>query len=196
MTNLRIFLVSCLAIACFSVQSAYAQKGGVMLYGSFNYHETEAGHQLSAAPLGLGYFFNNNMNVGFNYGFNNVKNKVLDFTDHFHEVGPFYSNTWPLGKHFNLIGQVEAHYIWGNEHVVNAGDVMTDGSYNGYLLRAYPLVGISLGKGWALKAKVAELSYKKKHSKDASIASDHEIITGINGSTVGLGISKNLFIKG
>ncbi|MNU03490.1 hypothetical protein D3C72_2475370 [compost metagenome] len=59
----------------------------------------------------------------------------------------------------------------------------------------YPLVGIALGKGWALKAKVAELSYKKKNSKDAAIPSDHEVITGINGSTVGLGLSKNLFIK-
>lgn len=196
MKNLKLFLGYCLAIACFSIQSAYAQKGGIMLYGSFNYHETEGGHQLSAAPLGFGYFFNNDMNVGLNYGFNTSKNKALDFTDHFHEVGPFYSNTWPLGKHFNLIGQVEAHYIWGNEHVVTAADVMTDGSYNGYLLRAYPLVGISLGKGWALKAKVAELSYKKKRSKDASIPNDYEIITGINGSTVGLGISKNLFVKG
>jgi len=59
----------------------------------------------------------------------------------------------------------------------------------------YTLEGIALGKGWALKAKVAELSYIKRNSKDAAIPNDHELITGINGSTVGLGLSKNLFIK-
>lgn len=193
MKNLKIFLSCCLAIVCFTIQSAYAQKGGIMLYGSLNYHETADGHQFSAAPLGVGYFFNNNMNVGLNYGFNTSKNTVLDFTDHFHEVGPFYSNTWPLSEHFMLIGQVDAHYLWGNEHVVDAGGAMIDGSYNGYLFRVYPLVGINLGKGWALKAKVAELSYKKTHSKNVAIPNDHEIITGINGATVGLGLSKNLF---
>ncbi len=193
MKNLKIFLGCCLAIACFSIQSASAQKGGIMLYGSLNYHETTAGHQFSAAPVGVGYFFNDNMNVGINYGFNNAYTKALDFTDHSHEVGPFYSNTWPLGEHFMLIGQVDAHYIWGDQHVVNASGGMVDGSYNGFLFRVYPLVGIDLGKGWALKAKVAELSYKKKHGKDAVIPNDHEVITGINGSTVGLGLSKNLF---
>ncbi|MDR2269436.1 MAG: hypothetical protein LBF27_00905 [Sphingobacterium sp.] len=194
MKKIKIFLGCCLAIAFFSVPSAYAQKGAIMLYGSLNYHETTAGHQFSAAPVGVGYFFNDNMNVGLNYGFNSSKNKALDFTDHSHEVGPFYSNTWPLSEHFMLIGQVDVHYLWGDQHV-DAGGTMVDGKYNGYLFRVYPLVGIALGKGWALKAKVAELSYKKTHSKDAAIPNNHEVITGINGSTVGIGLSKNLFIK-
>ncbi|MGJ1408584.1 hypothetical protein ACR78Z_02815 [Sphingobacterium thalpophilum] len=192
MKYIKIFLSTCLATACFSIHTAFAQKGGIMLYGSVNYHETTVGHQFGAAPVGIGYFFNDNMNVGVNYGFNTAYNKALDFTDHTHELGPFYSNTWPLGEHFMLIGQVDAHYLWGDQHVVGQ-EGPVDGKYNGFLFRVYPLVGINLGKGWALKAKVAELSYKKIHGKDAVLADDHEVITGINGSTVGLGLSKNLF---
>jgi len=194
MKNLKTFLGCCIAMACLTIQSAYAQKGGIMIYGALNYHETTAGHQFSAAPVGAAYFFTDNMNAGLNYGFNSVKDKALDFTDHSHEIGPFYSNTWPLSEHFMLIGQVDVHYLWGDQHVATGG-TMVDGKYNGYLFRVYPLVGIALGKGWALKAKVAELSYKKRNSKDAAIPNDHELITGINGSTVGLRLSKNLFIK-
>lgn len=63
-------------------------------------------------------------------------------------------------------------------------------NFNGHRLRAYPLVAIFLGGGWALKFKFAELSMLQTKTKQDGWTKTS--VAGINGSTFGVGISKNI----
>jgi hypothetical protein len=54
------------------------------------------------------------------------------------EAGVWYSPSLMLGKYFVLIGQVDAHYVWGQQMATTA-DAMQN--FNGFRLRAYPLIG-------------------------------------------------------
>jgi hypothetical protein len=62
-------------------------------------------------------------------------------------------------------------------------------NFNGFRLRAYPLIGILLGGGWALKFKFAELSMLQTKTKEEGWTKSY--VAGISGSTFGVGISKN-----
>jgi enoyl-CoA hydratase/carnithine racemase len=52
-----------------------------------------------------------------------------------------------------------------------------------------------LGHGWTLKAKFSELSFERTKGNNADHTIDKTFIAGINGSTLGMGMSKNLTFK-
>ncbi|MBO9618469.1 MAG: hypothetical protein J7539_05475, partial [Niabella sp.] len=179
------FLSILLLIAGLTVSyQGFAQQGDVMIYGSLNYqNHNKTGETFGANPIGAGYFFNNHVVAGINYAFNWEKNTNHDLIQRHHETGLFYSDSKMLGDHFVIIGQLDAHYVWGST------DLNTPAAYEykGYLLRLYPLVGVILGHGWTLKAKFCELSYQQTKGNDAAKTKDKLLIAGINGSTIGLG---------
>ncbi|SIQ46213.1 hypothetical protein SAMN05880574_11375 [Chryseobacterium sp. RU37D] len=164
-------------------------KGQFMVYGSLDYSKltTPSGSSstVSSAPIGLGYFFNNNDAAGINYAYmqNSVDHGVVYKQN---EAGIWYSPSVMLGKYFVLIGQIDAHYVWGQQ-LSSAMSSMEN--FNGYRLRAYPLIGILLGGGWALKFKFAELSMLQTKTKQEGWTKN--FVAGISGSTFGVGISKN-----
>ena len=165
-------------------------KGQFMVYGSLDYSKvttpSTTSSTVSSAPLGVGYFINNNDLIGVNYAYsqNSVDHNVVYKQN---EAGIWYSPSVMLGKYFVLIGQVDAHYVWGQQvgGMANAGME----NFNGYRLRAYPLIGILLGGGWALKFKFAELSMLQTKTKEEGWTKSY--VAGISGSTFGVGISKN-----
>lgn len=165
-------------------------KGQFMVYGSLDYSKisTPSGSSssVSSAPIGLGYFINNNDVIGVNYAYSqNAVNHNVIYKQN--ETGIWYSPSLTLGKYFLLIAQVDAHYVWGQQ-VTGTAETME--SFNGYRLRAYPLIGIVLGGGWALKFKFAELSMLQTKTKQEGWTKSY--VAGISGSTFGVGISKNL----
>ncbi|MCC3214889.1 hypothetical protein LIV57_06365 [Chryseobacterium sp. X308] len=165
-------------------------KGQFMVYGSLDYSKittsSSSSSTVSSAPLGVGYFINNNDLVGVNYAYsqNTVDHNVVYKQN---EAGIWYSPSVMLGKYFVLIGQVDVHYVWGQQ-LSTAADAMQN--FNGFRLRAYPLIGILLGGGWALKFKFAELSMLQTKTKEEGWTKSY--VAGISGSTFGGGISKNL----
>ncbi|WP_343610735.1 hypothetical protein [Chryseobacterium oranimense] len=165
-------------------------KGKFMVYGSLDYSKisTPSGSSssVSSAPIGLGYFINNNDVIGVNYAYSqNAVNHNVIYKQN--ETGIWYSPSLTLGKYFLLIAQVDAHYVWGQQ-VTGTAETMEN--FNGYRLRAYPLIGIVLGGGWALKFKFAELSMLQTKTKQEGWTKSY--VAGISGSTFGVGISKNL----
>lgn len=163
-------------------------KGQFMVYGSLDYSKittpSSSSSTVSSAPIGLGYFINNNDLVGVNYAYsqNSVDHNVVYKQN---EAGIWYSPSLMLGKYFVLIAQVDAHYVWGQQV---SGTAESMENFNGYRLRAYPLIGIVLGGGWALKFKFAELSMLQTKAKEGWTKT---YVAGISGSTFGVGISKN-----
>lgn len=171
-------------------------KGQFMLYGSLDYSKTNApGYQTSSfstspgagIPLGLGYFINNNDLIGVNYAFSSQKQSANNYSMKQNEAGIWYSPSMMIGKYFLLIAQVDAHYVWGSQGVDNPA------KFTGYRLRAYPMLGVLLGKGWALKFKFGELS--NLMTKPSNGASTNNFVAGLSGATFGTGISKNFNFK-
>lgn len=164
-------------------------KGQFMIYGSLDYSKvttpSSSSSTVSSAPIGLGYFINNNDLVGVNYAYsqNTVDHSVVYKQS---EAGVWYSPSLMLGKYFVLIAQVDAHYVWGQQV---SGTAESMENFNGFRLRAYPLIGIVLGGGWALKFKFAELSMLQTKTKEEGWTKTY--VAGISGSTFGVGISKN-----
>ncbi|UWY26969.1 hypothetical protein N4T20_14695 [Flavobacterium sp. TR2] len=192
MNTWKINLGLILLLVCGSLTAVSAQKGSLMLYGSLTYKDNNnTGSSFGANPIGVGYFFNDHVVAGMNYAFDREKNGLGNLTDSKHEIGPFYSDSWNIGEHFAIIAQADAHYVWGNT-LMNTPESY---SYNGYLGRIYPIVAVFLGNGWALKAKFCELSYENTTGNDANKTSNRTFIAGINGSTLGLGVSKNISFK-
>lgn len=186
--NLGLILVLVLA----TLSMARAQEGSLMLYGSLTYkNNNNTGSNFGANPIGLGYFFNDHVVAGMNFAFDKEKNGFGNLTDSKREIGPFYSDSWKIGDHFVIIAQFDAHYVWGNTLMNTMGSY----SYDGYLARIYPIVAVSLGHGWALKAKFCELSYEQTTGDDSNKTSNRTFIAGVNGSTFGLGVSKNISLK-
>lgn len=169
--------------------AAFAQKGSLMLYGSLNYRDNSQVKQFSTNPIGLGYFFNDHIVAGLNYGSDWQQDSERHLLQNRHEAGVFYSDSWALGKYFVFIAQLDLHGTWGKQPL---GDPAGLSSYHGYLGRLYPIVAINLGHGWALKAKFAELSYEHIKAKNEGIRGGHNLITGVNGATFGVGVSKNI----
>lgn len=163
-------------------------KGQFMVYGSLDYSKittpSSTSSTVSSAPIGLGYFINNNDVIGVNYAYsqNAVDHNVVYKQN---EAGIWYSPSLTLGKYFLLIAQIDAHYVWGQQVSTTAESME---NFNGYRLRAYPLIGIVLGGGWALKFKFAELSMLQTKAKEGWTKT---YVAGISGSTFGVGISKN-----
>lgn len=192
MNTWKINLSLILVLVSAALTTARAQEGSLMLYGSLTYkNNNNTGSSFGANPIGLGYFFNDHVVAGMNYAFDKEKNGLGNLTDSKHEVGPFYSDSWKIGDHFVIIAQLDAHYVWGNTLMNTIGTY----SYDGYLARAYPIVAVTLGHGWALKAKFCELSYEKTTGDDSNKTSNRTLIAGVNGSTFGLGVSKNISLK-
>ncbi|KAF2336992.1 hypothetical protein [Flavobacterium daemonense] len=192
MKNWKINLGLILLLICASFTTVHAQKGSLMLYGSLTYKDNNnTGSSFGANPVGVGYFFNDHVVAGMNFAFDQEKNAAGNLTDSKHEIGPFYSDSWSIGDHFAIIAQADAHYVWGNTLMNTPGSY----SYNGYLGRIYPIVAVFLGHGWALKAKFCELSYENTTGNDANKTSNRTFVAGINGSTLGLGVSKNISFK-
>lgn len=171
-------------------------KGQFMLYGSLDYSKTNspASHSSNFStspgagiPLGLGYFINNNDLIGVNYAFSVAKESRSNSSFRQHEAGIWYSPSVMIGKYFLLIAQVDAHYVWGSQE---AG---VKENFTGYRLRAYPMLGVLLGKGWALKFKFGELS--QLYTKPKNGSSTNTFVAGLSGSTFGTGISKNFNFK-
>lgn len=192
MNKYKVTLALCSMIFLLTFSSVYAQKGALMAYGSLNYrNNNNDGSSFGANPLGLGYFFNDHVVAGMNFAFDKEKNGLGDLTSNHYEVGPFYSDSWKIGDHFVLIAQVDAHYVWGN----TAMNLPSGYGYNGYLTRIYPIASVLLGHGWALKAKFCELSFQNTKGDDVNRTSDRTFVAGINGSTIGIGVSKNFSLK-
>lgn len=165
-------------------------KGQLMIYGSLDYSKTNtpsgSNSSVSSAPIGVGYFINNNDVIGVNYAYaQNVVNKGVVYKQN--EAGFWYSPSVTLGKYFALIAQVDAHYVWGQQ-ISDATSSMQN--FSGYRLRAYPLFAVFLGGGWALKFKFAELSMLQTKTKQDGWTEKY--VAGISGSTFGVGISKNI----
>lgn len=192
MNKIRFLCALCGIILTAMSGKSFGQKGEMMLYGSLNYHNNnQSGSGFSANPVGAGYFFNNHAVAGINYGFDLEKNAAHQTISYHHETGLFYSDSKMIGEHFVIIGQADAHYVWGSA-LNNTADAY---NYNGYLFRIYPLVGIVLGHGWALKAKFCELSFQRTKGNNAAKTIDRTIVAGVNGSTLGVGVSKNFSFK-
>lgn len=191
-TKLSAYLLVLLGLLLFH-KPAEAQQGSLMVYGSVNYQNNTSGKQFSTNPIGVGYFFNDHIVAGVNYGSNWQKDDSNTLIRNRHEAGIFYSDSWTLGDHFFFIAQVDLHGTWGKDQL---GDPSGDpSSYSGYLGRIYPIVGVNLGHGWALKAKFAELSYEHISPKNKDLASGHNFVAGVNGSTLGMGVSKNISLR-
>ncbi|MFC0778807.1 hypothetical protein [Flavobacterium sp. HJSW_4] len=192
MNTWKINLGLILLLICASLTTVHAQKGSLMLYGSLTYKDNNnTGSTFAANPIGVGYFFNDHVVAGMNFAFDQEKNALGNLTDSKREIGPFYSDSWNIGDHFGIIAQVDAHYVWGTTLMNTSGSY----NYDGYLGRIYPIVAVFLGHGWALKAKFFELSYEKTTGDDLNKTSNKTFIAGINGSTFGLGVSKNISLK-
>lgn len=192
MKKFKINFILFFMMLCASFSEVQAQEGSLMLYGSLTYKENNnSGSSFGANPIGLGYFFNDHVVAGMNFAFDQEKNGLGNLTDSRYEVGPFYSDSWKIGDYFYIIAQVDAHYVWGNA-MMNTTSAY---GYDGYLARAYPIVAVSLGHGWALKAKFCELSFESTTGDDSAQTKDHTFIAGINGSTLGIGVSKNISLK-
>lgn len=188
----KIASVLFIMLLCFWAKQSVAQKGAFMLYGSLNYqNNNNAGATFGANPIGLGYFFNDHVVAGANYGFAWEKNPNHDMLYSHHEAGPFYSDSWLLGQYFVLIAQLDTHYVWGQQ-AMQTSDAYR---YNGFLLRLYPIVGVMLGHGWTLKAKFSELSFERTKGNNPAHTVDKTFILGANGSTLGIGVSKNILFK-
>ena len=54
---------------------------------------------------------------------------------------------------------------------------------------------IDIRTGKILKAKFFELSYESTTGDDSAHTKDHTFIAGVNGSTLGIGVSKNISLK-
>lgn len=163
-------------------------KGQFMLYGSFDYSKSStpssSGSAVSSSPIGAGYWINNNDLIGVNYSYSQDKlNKNVISKQN--EAGLWYSPSVQIGKYFYLIAQVDAHFVWGQQQSTIDGAME---NFNGFRLRAYPMIGIVVGSGWALKFKFAELSTLQTKAKDGWSKS---YVAGVSGSTFGVGISKN-----
>lgn len=192
MKMFKISSILSLLVLCLFIEPLMAQQGAFMLYGSLNYqNNNNSGTTFGANPFGVGYFFNDHVVAGLNYGFSWQKNNAHDKLFDHHEIGPFYSDSWSLGKYFVFIAQVDAHYVWGDQNL----NTNTPYGYKGYLFRVYPLVSVVLGHGWALKAKFFELSFQRTKGDDMERTVDRTFIAGVNGSTIGLGVSKNISFK-
>ncbi len=172
-------------------------KGQFMMYGSLDYSRTNApGYRNSTfstspgagIPLGLGYFINNNDLIGVNYAFSSDKESSGNYFMKQHEAGVWYSPSMMIGKYFLLIAQFDAHYVWGSQGIGSITE-----KFSGYRLRAYPMLGVLLGHGWALKFKFGELS--NLMTKPKGMASTNNFTAGLSGATFGTGISKNFNFK-
>lgn len=186
-----VFLQSSQLFAQRLTASEDGPKGQFMLYGSLDYSKTNApdGHSSTFStspgagiPMGLGYFINNNDLIGVNYAFSISKQSNINYSYRQNEAGVWYSPSTMIGKYFLLIAQIDAHYVWGSQGIGQRQD------FTGYRLRAYPMLGVLLGKGWALKFKFGELSNLCIKPKGGS--STNNFVAGLSGSTFGTGISK------
>ena len=192
MNTYKINLILILVVLFAVFSEVQAQEGSLMLYGSLTYKDNNnTGSSFGANPIGLGYFFNDHVVAGMNFAFDNEKNGLGHLTDSKYEVGPFYSDSWKIGDYFVIIAQLDTHYVWGNTMMNTMGSY----SYDGYLVRAYPIIAIGLGHGWALKTKFCELSFASTTGNDANKTKDNTFIAGVNGSTLGIGVSKNISFK-
>lgn len=185
--------VGLLVAAFFLIHApTFAQKGSLMLYGSVNYQDNSQGKHFSTNPLGVGYFFNDHVVAGVNYGSDWHKDINHNLIQNRHEAGIFYSDSWALGKYFVFIAQLDLHGTWGQQDL---GDPAGPSRYSGYLARLYPIVTVNLGHGWALKAKFAELSYERVNPKNSATPNSHNFVLGVNGATLGMGVSKNIALR-
>ncbi len=180
-----------MSIGFFKTERAAAQTGSIMLYGSAGYHNIkDQFHEVHLNPLGVGYQFNDHVVAGGNVVYSRLKHEAGGPAENHYEAGPFYSYGVLVGEHFVLFGQVDAHYQWGNHQTATDADQ----DYNGYLFRVYPAVAIGLGNGWALKTLFGLASFN--HTKDKTSGHiNQEFNLGLNGSTVGVGVSKNIVFK-
>lgn len=174
-------------------------KGQLMIYGSLDYSKTSAPQNKSSSfstspnagiPLGIGYFLDNNNLIGVNMAFAWNRDAAGQPAFRQQEAGVWYSPSKQIGEHFLLIAQVDAHYVWGKSPGVPTGELTP---YQGYRLRAYPMLGVLLGKGWALKFKFGELSMLTTKAKGEGAV--HNYVAGLSGATFGTGISKNFSLK-
>lgn len=188
-----------LAFFCFVFSThSFAQKGNILAYGSLDFTKTNtSGSSFSTfpgggIPVGVGYFINNNTLLGVNYAFDREynSNKKLNFSQN--ETGFWYSPSKQIGKYFLLIAQVDAHYVWGKMNT-NAAFPDQLNNFQGFRLRAYPMLAILLGKGWALKFKFGELSYLSRTPKGGNAQT--VFVAGMSGNTFGTGISKTFSLK-
>ena len=168
-------------------------KGQFMLYGSLDYSKTNGPNNQSSQfstspgagiPLGLGYFINNNDLIGINYSFSHVRDATNTLTMKQDEAGFWYSPSVMIGQYCLLIAQFDVHYVWGQQAMPTG----VAQSFKGYRLRAYPMLGVLLGKGWALKFKFGELSMLSIAPKGGERTNYY--VAGLSGATFGTGISK------
>ncbi|WP_018675152.1 hypothetical protein [Riemerella columbina] len=166
-------------------------KGNILVYGSLDYSKTntpKGSHSNfstspgAGIPIGVGYFINNNDLIGVNYAFSQDSTNGKQ-TQHQNEFGIWYSPSVMLGSYFLLTAQVDAHYVWGEAQYQN---------YTGYRLRAYPMLGILLGNGWALKFKFGELSLLSIKNNEGWT---NDKVAGLSGATFGTGISKTFNLR-
>ncbi|WKS95093.1 hypothetical protein [Riemerella columbina] len=166
-------------------------KGNILIYGALDYSKTNTPTGSSSnfstdpgagIPIGVGYFINNNDLIGVNFAFSqNAVNGTT--TNRQKEVGLWYSPSVMLGKYFGLIAQLDAHYVWGEQN---------NEKYNGYRLRAYPMLALFLGNGWSVKFKFGELSLL---STKNSAGWTTDTVAGLSGTTFGTGISKTFNLR-
>ncbi|MDM1063815.1 hypothetical protein HXZ62_14800 [Empedobacter falsenii] len=164
-------------------------KGQFSLYGSFDYSKVTSpsgrSSNVSSAPIGIGYFFNNNDAIGVNYAYteDNVNHQVVSKQN---ETGIWYSPSLALGKYFTLIAHFDVHYVWGQQLSETTASME---NFNGFRLRGYPMIGIVLGGGWGLKFRFADFSLLETKSKEGWTKTS---VAGVNGSAFGMGVSKNI----
>ncbi len=191
------------------VQQANAQKGGILLYGDFNFtsqtnkvEQDFGGGTISYknkstsgtfAP-GIGYGVTENIIVGLNIGITSqtVKPDGGDkSTSSMFAAGPFVRYTKKLGGIFSVYGQANLSYVGGKE-TVEDGYFTYDTKLSGVDFNITPNFGADLGKGWGLDFGFGSIGFSSITNKidDAdskSTTSGFEL--DLSGSSVRVGVS-------
>lgn len=177
-----------------SLPKSEGSKGQILIYGSLDYSKTSGPADKSSdfstspgagIPVGVGYFITDNTLVGVNFAFSHKNDHNGHTAFQQQETGFWFSPSIPISKNIALIAQADVHYVWGKSPDINQNLQ----SYHGYRLRAYPMIGVALGRGWSLKFKFGELSLLSTKTKNEGRLNNY--VAGLSGATMGTGISKS-----
>jgi len=184
-----------LAATSFAQGHNNAPMGGLLLYGIGSFSNTHGTYSTKygigntkstdqprmlnwEVSPGLGFNVMDNLTIGvdFNYtgskttydrsGLNYLGNIPVDQTKSFdYAVGPFVRWTCPIGEHFFMYDQLEAHYLRGrytNRYVtaqVGGNSFVADDSYKGVDVSLTPAIGIMVTHSLGLSFGIGGISY-------------------------------------
>ncbi|MEZ5017877.1 MAG: hypothetical protein R2800_12540 [Flavipsychrobacter sp.] len=183
-------ILGLLAVAV--VNTADAQKGSILAYGTAGIHTTKndngGGNETKQFNWninpGVGYQFTDNITVGIQGGFMNMKNTantsatVLNVTtttetitrSNEWQAGVFFRYGMKISKLFTLYDQIDASYLAGKnttdaKTTVTPGTTTTaprviNGEFTGFQARLFPALQMHVKDGMALNFSFGGLQYR------------------------------------